>query len=107
MWARDYWIDEDEPSRAARLTAGFAVGLATGIVTGLLLAPAPGAVLRRQVRSSARRSGRRAAEAYDGVSQAVGDGAARRRRDIEKDHQILPTARSAEPSRDAARVPLP
>ena len=106
MWAQEYWIDEDAPQRSSGLT-GLLVGLAVGAAAGLLLAPSPGAALRSQVRSSAQRVGRRAAEAYDGVSRAVGDVAARSRRVVDQGREAFESTRSAEPASDAAPVPLP
>ena len=108
MWAQEYWIDEDHDSeRSNGLMTGLFVGAALGAAAGLLLAPRRGAELRHQVTSSARRLGRRAAETYDGVSHAVGDAAAQSRRAVGAGRGVDPSARSADPESDPARVPLP
>jgi gas vesicle protein len=108
MWAQEYWIEEDErPPRSGGLVTGLLVGAALGAAASLLLAPRGGAELRSRVKSSVQRFGRRAAEAYDGVSHAIGDVAARSRRAVGDGRGAAPSTRSAEPARDPARVPLP
>lgn len=109
MWAHEYWIDEEQQSKqtSGSMMTGLLVGLAIGTAAGILWAPKPGAEMRTQVRSSAQRLGRRAAEAYDGVSHAVGDVAARSRRVVDAGREAFESARSAETASGPAPVPLP
>jgi hypothetical protein len=107
MWVQEYWIDEDQPQRSGLgMTTGLAVGLAIGAATCLLMATRRGAGPRPHTWSSAQRVERRAAEAYDGASHAVGDVAARSRRAIDAGREAREAVRSAETS-DPAPVPLP
>jgi gas vesicle protein len=106
MWAEGYWIDEEpQATLSIASVSGLLFGLALGATAALLLAPSSGAVLRRQVKSSARRFGRRAAEAYDGASQAVGDVVAKSRRAVDAGREAYQSARSANERTAAVDAP--
>ena len=84
---------------------GLLIGVAMGAAVGLLLAPAPGAELRGQVKGSAARLGRRAAEAYDGASHAVSDVVAKSRRAMDAGREAFQSARTADVRSGAVDAP--
>jgi YtxH-like protein len=89
----------------------FAVGLLCGAAAGaavaLLYAPKPGTETRRQVSDSAQRLKRRASEAYDGASHAVGDVLARSRRAVEVGRETFRKARPDDERTAPATVTTP
>ena len=82
---------------AAHTSGAFAWGLLCGAAAGaalaLLYAPKPGKEMRHQVSDSAQRLKRRASEAYDGASHAVGDVLARSRKAVEVGRETFRKAR--------------
>lgn len=65
-----------------RFALGLFCGAAVGAALGLLLAPKSGADLRHQVTDSAGRWKRKAVDAYDGATDAVGGAVARSRKAV-------------------------
>ncbi len=89
--------DLEQRTSTSSSTGAFALGLLCGAAMGaaiaLLYAPKPGAETRQLVTDSAQRLKRRASEAYDGASHAVGDVLAKSRRAVEVGRETFRKAR--------------
>jgi gas vesicle protein len=66
-------LDEMTPSSGGGFTVGLLCGAALGAAVALLLAPKPGAELRRDVATTSDRLKRRAVQAYNGAIAPVDD----------------------------------
>ena len=102
------WNAVDSRSSSVGVFAiGLLCGAALGAAVALLYAPKPGAETRRHVSDSAQRLKRRASEAYDGASHAVGDVLARSRRAVEVGRETFRKARPDNESTAPANVTMP